>query len=132
MALLITYLISVHADELPQCALTFHFLPDLQTFTSLLVLWYNMALEVRCVNTEHNPQDCRDIETIGFDAENGGIATRTPAQVYDLVENEGYRVVVEHLGTRTDVNAVKRGATKYVRSEPNDTKQDNLLKQDSC
>ncbi|WP_080509711.1 DUF3892 domain-containing protein [Haloarcula japonica] len=91
-----------------------------------------MALIVRCVNVDTNPQDCRDIETIGFDAEEGRIATRTPAQVYDLIEKEGYNVVVEHNGERTDVNAVKRGTTKYVRSEPNDTKNDNLLKQDSC
>jgi hypothetical protein len=91
-----------------------------------------MALTVRCVNVDSNPTDCRDIETIGFDAKEGGIATRTPEQVYDLIEKEGYNVVVEHNGTRTDVNAVKRGETKYVRSEPNDTKDDNLLKQDNC
>lgn len=91
-----------------------------------------MALVVQCVNVENNPQDCRDIKRIGLPAEGGRIATRTPAQVYDLIEKEGRSVVVEHKGTRTDVNPVKRGSTKYVRSEPNDTKEDNLLKQPSC
>lgn len=91
-----------------------------------------MPLTVRCVDVDSNPEDCRDIERIGFDAKEGGIATRTPAQVYDLIEKEGYDVVVEYLGSQTDVNAVKRGTTKYVRSEPNDTENDNLLKQDSC
>ncbi|MGB9955786.1 DUF3892 domain-containing protein [Haloferax prahovense] len=91
-----------------------------------------MALIVRCVDVDDHPQDCRDIEAIGFDADTGGIATRTPEEVYNLIENDGYEVVVEHEGAQTDVNAVKRGTTKYVRSEPNDTKDDNLLKQDSC
>lgn len=91
-----------------------------------------MALPVKCVTAGPNPSDCKDIDYIGFPAENGGIATRTPAQVYDMIEDGGYSVYVEHNGTKTDVQAVKDGATKYVRSELNDTKDDNLLKQQSC
>lgn len=91
-----------------------------------------MALPVKCVTVGQNPTDCKDIKTIGFPAEGGGTATRTPAQVYDMIEEKGYSVYVEHSGTKTDVQAVKDGTTKYVRSEPNDTKDDNLLKQSSC
>jgi hypothetical protein len=91
-----------------------------------------MVLIVQCVDVDSPATDCRDIEKIGFPEENGGVTTRTPAQTYDLIEKEGYNVVIEQGGTRTKVNAVERGTTKYVRSEPNDTKEDNLLKQDSC
>lgn len=89
---------------------------------------------VKCVNIDQGSQydDCRCIESIGFPAESGGIATRTPSQVYDLVENDGHTVVVEYNGTETEVHGAKHGTTKYVKTEPNDTKADNLLKQDSC
>lgn len=90
--------------------------------------------KVKCVTIDQSSQydDCRCIEQIGFPAEDGGTATRTPAQVYDLVENDGDTVFVEHNGATTDVIGATHGSTKYVRTEPNDTKDDNLLKQPSC
>lgn len=90
--------------------------------------------EVECVNVNQSSKydDCRCIESIGFPAKGGGITTRTPAQVYDWVENEGRRVVVEHRGSKTEVVGATHGTTKYVRTEPNDTKDDNLLKQSPC
>lgn len=91
-----------------------------------------MALEVQCVDVGSNPKDCRDIDFIGLPAQEGGIVSLQPERVYELIEDEGRDVVVEHQGYQTDVEGVKRGSTKYVRSEPNDTKDDNLLKQSSC
>lgn len=89
---------------------------------------------VQCVNIDQGAQydDCRCIKSIGFPTESGGITTRTPAQVYDLVENEGHKVVVEENRTETEVHGATHGKTKYVRTEPNDTKRDNLLQQSSC
>ena len=90
--------------------------------------------EVACVNIDQssNHDDCRCIESIGFPAKGGGITTRTPEQVYDWVENEGRRVVVEHNGATTKVRGATHGTTKYVRTAANDKKDDNLLKQSSC
>ena len=93
-----------------------------------------VAYPVKCVNIDQTSQynDCRCIESIGFPAEGGGTATRTPEQVYDMVENEGDKVVVEYEGEETEVHGATHGNTKYVRTEPNDTKEDNLLQQPSC
>lgn len=90
--------------------------------------------EVSCVTIDQGSQynDCRCIDHIGFPAENGGTATRTPAQVYDMIEKNGDTVVINHLGTETKVVGATRGRTKYVRTEPTDTKNDNLLQQPSC
>ena len=89
---------------------------------------------VKCVNIDQgsNYDDCRCIESIGFPGKNTDTATRTPPEVYDLVENDGHTVIVEHNGTETEVHGATHGTTKYVRTESNDTKEDNLLKQPSC
>lgn len=90
--------------------------------------------EVKCVNIDYGSQfdDCRSIEQIGFPAEDGVTATRTPAQVYEMVEEEGHRVVVGYRGSQTLVVGATDGTTKYVRTEPVDTEEDTLLKQPSC
>lgn len=90
--------------------------------------------EVICVTVDEDSEydDCRCIDWIGFPAEGGGTATRTSAQVHDMIEEDGDTVVVEHQGTETTVIAVTRGSTKYVRTEPTDTEDDNLLKQPIC
>lgn len=90
--------------------------------------------KVECVDQDPSSSydDCRCIERIGFPSTSGGTVYQTPEEVYDIIEVDGDNVVVEHRGSRTQVEGVKRGSTKYVRSEPNDTKNDNLLKQTSC
>lgn len=90
--------------------------------------------EVECITIDNGSQydDCRCIQTIGFPSQSGGIASRTPAQVYDMVEKDGDTVVVSQNGKETEVHGALNGATKYVKTKPNDTKEDNLLKQDSC
>lgn len=90
--------------------------------------------EVKCVEIDQGSQhdDCRCIEQVGFPAEGGGTATRTPAHVYDMIEEDGDTVIVEHQGDQTEVVGATHGTTKYVRTEPNDTEEDNLLKQPSC
>ncbi|MFB6145713.1 MAG: DUF3892 domain-containing protein [Candidatus Nanohaloarchaea archaeon] len=76
--------------------------------------------------------DCRSIAEIGFPGKSTDIVTRTPAEVYEWID-EGDTVVVNHQGRETRVRkATTEDGTKYVRTEPNDTKEDNLLKQDAC
>lgn len=90
--------------------------------------------EVQCVTMESNPNyhDCRGISTIGIEGNISVTLQKTPAQVYEKIE-DGHTVVVEHEGTETEViKATTEDGTKYVRTEPNDTKDDNLLKQDAC
>jgi hypothetical protein len=89
---------------------------------------------VKCVNIDDNSEysDCRCIDSIGFPGENVDTVTRTPAQVYDWVENDGHKVIVKHEGDETEVHGSTYNNTKYVKTEPNDTEEDNLLKQPSC
>lgn len=90
--------------------------------------------EVKCVDIDKGSQydDCRCIERIGFPTKSGGTAVRTPEQVHDMIEEDGDTVVVKHRGTETEVIAATHGTTKYVRTAPTDTKDDNLLKQPGC
>ncbi|WP_079255061.1 DUF3892 domain-containing protein [Halococcus hamelinensis] len=92
-----------------------------------------MAYQLKCVNTEgSDPDDCTEITTIGIPAQGGGTNTYTPERIHDRIKN-GEVFYVKHNGSRTDVDAVTESdGTKYVRTAANDTKDDNLLKQDSC
>lgn len=94
-----------------------------------------MAYKVKCVTIDESSSydDCRCIESIGIPAHGGGTNTYRPARIYDRIEEGGEEFYVEaDDGTATYLEAVKRGATKYVRTEANDTKDDNLLQQPSC
>lgn len=91
-----------------------------------------MAFEVVCVNKDSSSRynDCRCITQIGYEVL-GSVYKKTPEEVHDKIK-DGKDFYVEYNGKRTDLVAAERGSTKYVRTEPNDTKNDNLLKQDSC
>ncbi|WP_169924438.1 DUF3892 domain-containing protein [Natrinema ejinorense] len=92
-----------------------------------------MAREVVCVTTDdasiHN--DCRCIETIGYQIIEDNTWTKTPAEVHESIE-DGKEYYVEHNGSKTYLEPAERNGTKYVRTEPNDTSRDNLLQQPSC
>ncbi|WP_152424891.1 DUF3892 domain-containing protein [Natronococcus jeotgali] len=109
-----------------------HFHHALPLFITLQYSWHNMAFEVTCVTTDSSStyNDCRCIETIGYDV-SGSTFTKTPAQMYEKIKG-GTDFYVEHYGSKTNLEAVKRGSTKYVRTESNDTSSDNLLEQPSC
>lgn len=93
-----------------------------------------MAYRVKCVTIDDSSEydDCRCISTIGIPREGGGTNTYTPLEIYNRIEDDDDEFYVEHQGSRTDVEAVDGNGTKYVRSESNDTSEDNLLKQSSC
>lgn len=91
-----------------------------------------MAREVVCASKDPNgPNDCRCITRIGYDTV-GITVTRTPEEVHEDIEQKGRTYYVEHNGSRTELAAAERGGTKYVRTEPNDTEDDNLLQIGGC
>lgn len=93
-----------------------------------------MAYKVKCIikNDESDYNDCRCIKQIGIPAKGGGTNKYTPKQIHDRIKEEGDEFFVEHEGEKTYLRAVEREGTKYVRTEPNDTPEDNLLKQPEC
>lgn len=93
-----------------------------------------MAYKVKCVTIDETSDydDCRCIEIIGIPREGGGTNEYSPSRIHDRIKNEGDEFFVEHEGERTYLDAVEREGTKYVRTEPNDTSEDNLLKQNPC
>jgi hypothetical protein len=93
-----------------------------------------MEFEVVCVTKDASAayDDCRGISKIGYKI-NSNTKVRTPSQMYDRIEHRGYDFFVIHEGDKTYLEAVKMDdGTKYVRTEANDTSEDNLLKLDSC
>lgn len=93
-----------------------------------------MAYRVQCVTTDGSSayNDCRSITTIGIPSKSGGVNTYSPEQIHDRIEDDGDVFFVEHEGMSTHLEAVNDGDTRYVRTESNDTTEDNLLQQPSC
>ena len=93
----------------------------------------DMAHKVTCVDKDTSfsaPDDCRCIQQIGY--ENGiGTTTDTPRSIHNQI-NAGTDFYVESQTGKTYLEAATRGTTKYVRTESNDTSNDNLLQQPSC
>lgn len=90
--------------------------------------------KVECVTIDYDSQhdDCRRIERIGFEAAAGGITTRTPTQVYEMVEEDDDTVLVEYHGDVSTVRGVTRDGRRYVRTESADTEDDVLMKKPKC
>lgn len=95
-----------------------------------------MAFEVVCVDVDSSSAyygngDCRCITNIGYEV--GDLQfSATPERIHDKIEDDNKDFYVWHNGNKTDVIAAERSGTKYVRTEPNYTDDDNLLHQDSC
>lgn len=91
-----------------------------------------MSLEVLCVTMEEDPDypDCRGIAKIGLPGAKTEVVTKTPPEVHELLEERD--IYVQHEGEKTDLIQATYEGYKYVRTEPNDTEEDNLLKQESC
>lgn len=92
------------------------------------------AYEVECVTVDYDSphEDCRAIETVGFEAVDGGLTRKTPAEVHRLIAEAGEEVYVVYHGERTPVQAASDGDALYVRAAAEDTPEDPLLKQPSC
>jgi len=57
---------------------------------------------------------------------------KTPSHIHKDIVQEGYTYHIEHEGAKTELIPVSTEETLYVRTEPNDSKQDNLLNIDRC
>lgn len=91
-----------------------------------------MAREVVCVDEDSTgPNDCRRITRIGYEILNSRYS-KTPEEVHDHIKYDGKQYVVEHEDTETELIAEEREGTKYVKTQQNDTLDDNLLQQDDC
>lgn len=83
------------------------------------------------IDSGSNYDDCRCIKRIGYEVV-GIQSSKTPEQIYDDIENDDRQYYIKENGTQTDLIPATHGSTKYVRTEPNDTTDDNLLEQPSC
>jgi len=90
--------------------------------------------EVICVTLDYDSEyeDCRRIDEVGFRTPDGSTATRSPEQVWAMIERDGDTVVVEYRGERSELVAVTEDGRRYVRTEPEDTPEDPLLKKQPC
>lgn len=88
-----------------------------------------MAEKVTCImrGDKDKYSDCRCITEIRTDA---GRYTRLEA--HNKVKNSPGSIYVEVPGSKANLVAAEREGLKYVRTAPNDTKEDNLLKVKDC
>lgn len=88
-----------------------------------------MAEKVECIvkGESHLYSDCRCITQLKTAAN-----TYSRAQAHYLVDSTPGALYVEGGGSRANVVAATREGLKYVRTAPNDTTADNLLKVREC
>jgi len=92
-----------------------------------------MSYRIKCVeiNNACEFKDCRKIKLIGVLAQGGGVNKYPPARIYERI-NDGEEFFILNGPKKTFLIKAEREGTKYVRTEPNDTEDDNLLKQSAC
>ena len=92
-----------------------------------------MAYKVVCVEIDSKCgyRDCRKIKLIGILTDSRGVNKYTPEKIYEWIK-DGDKFFIENNGERTFLIKAEREGTKYVRTLPNDTEEDNLLELGSC
>lgn len=101
-----------------------------------------MAYQVVCVEIDESSDqnDCRCISLIGFFKEKFADVKlklseeprkQTPEDIHKRIDN-GDEFFIKVDGKKTPLEEAEKDGTLYVRSEPNDTEDDNLLKQEPC
>ncbi len=88
-----------------------------------------MAERVTCIvrGDKHLYSDCRCITQIKTDT-----ATYSRLEAHNRVKNAPGSIYVEAGGSRANLIPAEREGLKYVRTVPNDTTADNLLKAPDC
>lgn len=77
--------------------------------------------------------DCRCVTRIGLVSENGGwTGSVSREDAYNIVSQGQDRLWVPRGRDYVEVVAAHRDATRYVRTEPDDTTADNLLQRPNC
>lgn len=89
-----------------------------------------MPEKVTCIvkGEEYLHFDCRCITQLQVD----GRRFYTREEAHDMVTIAPGSIVVEADGRTVDLFPAKRGETKYVRTRPDDSAEDNLLKVKEC
>ena len=89
-----------------------------------------MAEKVTCIvkGEEYLHFDCCCITQLQVD----GWRFYTREEAHDMVMIAPGSIVVEAGGRMVDLVPAKRGETKYVRTRPDDSTEDNLLKVPEC
>jgi len=87
-----------------------------------------MAEKVVCITKgDGRYSDCRCITQIRTT-----VGSYTREQAHEAVKQSPGSIYVEGGGQRADLIAALREGTRYVRTRPDDTVQDNLLKAPEC
>lgn len=88
-----------------------------------------MAERVTCIvkGERHRYSDCRCITEIRTDA-----ARYTRLEAHNKVKSSPGSIYVESGGSTANVIAAEREGLKYVRTAPDDTTADNLLRAREC
>ena len=88
-----------------------------------------MAEKVTCIvrGDKNTYSDCRCITQIRTE-----IGTYTRIEAHNKVKNAPGSIYVEVGSSRANLVAAEREGLKYVRTAPNDTTADNLLKVRDC
>ena len=88
-----------------------------------------MAERVTCIvrGDLYMYSDCRCITQIRTESR-----AYSRLEAHNKVKNEPGSIYVEAAGSRANVVDAEREGLKYVRTAPNDTTQDNLLKVRDC
>jgi hypothetical protein len=95
-----------------------------------------MAIRITCIRKasgyHENPYVA--ISHLGWVEDGSGSTGESTREVmYDWIENKGGEAYVLGGGSRARVyGAVSPAGTRYVKTEPNDTSADNLLKLQEC
>ncbi|MEA5031456.1 MAG: DUF3892 domain-containing protein [Sphaerochaeta sp.] len=87
------------------------------------------AIAIRLNRGCINPKSCNDIAEIKIRADYGSTSEwKFKAKIYDLVKESPGSIKVDRYPYPDLIPAKSKNDEKYVRSEPNDTENDNLLK----
>lgn len=91
-----------------------------------------MAYYVEKIEMNEGHKDsyhCIDIKYLYIDFKNGkGLQAYSKASIYDYLSNHPQSIKVFKSPFPYVVRALSSNGEKYVRSEPNDSENDNLLK----
>ena len=93
-----------------------------------------MASEIYCrsIDRTSSHDDCRSIDYVRF-MSNGASHKAPPELVYEHIVDEGKEFYIEYEGEQTEIIPVENSnGENYIRTAPNDTKDDNLLNIKSC
>ena len=85
--------------------------------------------QIVCIRRNEQPNDCRCITSVRtFSAQDYPVR-----DVIHLIEDVGYTFYVTDSNLNISlVNVVEREGSKYIRTAPDDTPDDNLLKLPNC